>query len=96
MLGMSPQFRAEETARPGPWARLIASLLTICCTLPALAQAPGACNRVGPGAGCIDSACANDVCQFIPSCCDQVWDQQCVDMADQRCSGCQVDRKSVV
>ena len=91
MFGMSPQFRAEETARPGHWARLIASLLTICCTLPALAQAPGPCNRVGPGAGCIDITCANDVCQFIPSCCEQVWDQQCVDMADQRCSGCQVN-----
>jgi MYXO-CTERM domain-containing protein len=38
--------------------------------------------------GCPDASCEFSVCNSAPSCCDDVWDQGCADLALDLCVGC--------
>jgi len=71
--------------------RSIAVAWCVLNTSNAFATGEKACNEVGVVPFCLDAACAEDVCDFNPNCCQIVWDQSCVDMADSRCSGCHVN-----
>jgi hypothetical protein len=47
------------------------------------------CFQAQPaGRGCTDADCCTTVCEVDPTCCSQVWDQQCADLADARCNQC--------
>jgi hypothetical protein len=47
------------------------------------------CFQAQPaGRGCTDADCCTTVCEVDPTCCAQVWDQQCADLADARCNQC--------
>lgn len=59
-------------------------------TNSALAQCgPGSGDCLVPhgGLGCAGIACCEVVCEFNPSCCDDGWDQFCVDVAEKFCAG---------
>jgi hypothetical protein len=43
--------------------------------------ATGACDVVHTSVGCDNSACCSAICNFNPLCCENAWDQPCVDLA---------------
>lgn len=54
------------------------------------------CGPAGPGGrcdephmtpGCFTTPCCEKVCSFDPGCCAVAWDLNCVEIADQECSG---------
>ena len=48
----------------------------------------GSCYETSEYVGCEDSACCEDVCLVDPACCDTRWDETCVNLALNLCSGC--------
>jgi hypothetical protein len=52
----------------------------------------GDCAESNGTPSCEDAECCESVCQIDATCCDAVWDQLCVALADQACGGfCVVD-----
>lgn len=49
---------------------------------------PGDCCDIGEGANCTDLRVAQCVCSFDPHCCEEHWDELCVDGAADGCGGC--------
>ena len=45
----------------------------------------GSCLEVHGTPGCYTPACCTVVCGFDPHCCETVWDQPCVDIANSEC-----------
>lgn len=60
-----------------------------------IANPNAACTTCGPGGGnchavhvtpgCVDAICCNSVCAIDPTCCNEGWDQACVDQARLSC-----------
>ena len=44
------------------------------------------CQEVIGGPNGCDTECNNEICPFDPYCCDQRWDELCVDQAGARCN----------
>ncbi len=49
------------------------------------------CCREHDEPGCLDASCEEQVCSFAPECCDLVWDEVCVDLAEFLCTDICVD-----
>ncbi len=47
--------------------------------------AAGSCFAAHPTPSCDDAACCETVCSIEPSCCDAIWDEQCVSFANVAC-----------
>jgi hypothetical protein len=45
----------------------------------------GICHAIHEGPGCDDEACCAEVCPRDPLCCQETWDESCVDLANQHC-----------
>ena len=45
----------------------------------------GNCHAVHVTPGCVDAICCNSVCAIDPTCCNEGWDQACVDQARLSC-----------
>jgi hypothetical protein len=74
----------ESAASLGARTSACAAMVTISSLIqtPALAQLcppdpDHACDQAG-GPGCTNLECCEAVCEFIPSCCSQAWDLNCV------------------
>jgi cysteine-rich repeat protein len=52
----------------------------------------GACNRNHNGPGCNIAGCCNAVCQAIPECCINKWDNACVAQSELICTNCGTGR----
>ena len=48
----------------------------------------GSCCAGHSGPGCVDEACAADVCATAPWCCDFGWDYYCAQLATEQCDVC--------
>lgn len=48
----------------------------------------GPCDAPHSTPFCSDAECCQAVCEIKPECCAIAWDQACVNLADQQCSGC--------
>ena len=55
------------------------SLCDFSCGNPA----NGSCLVAHPTPGCRNEFCCKSVCEILPRCCEVMWDQQCVDMANE-------------
>ncbi len=55
---------------------------------PAWAEGPKDCLLAHALPGCEDAGCSAAVCNFKPDCCSITWDQDCVALAEENCSGC--------
>jgi hypothetical protein len=48
----------------------------------------GSCDEVRDLPYCNDADCCNRVCEILPTCCSERWDQACVSAARALCPGC--------
>jgi hypothetical protein len=50
--------------------------------------AAGSCLVVHENPNCRDPECCNTVCGIDPRCCEETWDEACVNWAERFCRGC--------
>jgi len=51
-------------------------------------DAAGSCLVVHENPNCRDAECCTTVCSIDPRCCEETWDQACVNWAERYCRGC--------
>ena len=72
---------------------LLPALIAVVFQAASLAHAqckpgsPGSCFEPHETPGCWTTECCDEVCEADPFCCDQSWDQNCVDYALKICDG---------
>lgn len=74
----------------GIWDEGCAALADSLCGICPAPTCPGTgdCCSANGTAGCSDAACCGTVCALDPYCCDGVWDEGCVAIADSMCGLC--------
>ena len=71
------------------WDASCAGLARKTCTEGCGDPEAGPCNSSHMSPGCSDAECCNAVCELLPRCCTEGWDEACVEFADNlaECGG---------
>lgn len=76
------------------WNR-IAMVLAAIMLAPIAAGQTSSCCSANDQPGCSDDACAAEVCEFMPECCEVRWDTACANIAGYVCGDCEANDEAL-